>query len=128
MKEHVFTLNSFNMPKVFEGSDAGYVLIIRLLLLDPGKYQSHPNMGVGLRTRYRYNMGDDTVIQLQQDIKNQIGKYLPELLTTEITLIEDQKLHTLGIVIDTDDGSYVMSYDPESQEIDTAASYVLENL
>ena len=55
MKEHVLSLNDFNMPKVFNESDSAYVLIIRLLLLKPGKFQSHPEMGVGIRRRYRFN-------------------------------------------------------------------------
>ena len=48
MKEHVLSLNDFNMPKVFNESDSAYVLIIRLLLLEPGKFQSHPEVDIVL--------------------------------------------------------------------------------
>ena len=29
MKEHVFSLNDFNMPKVYDEKDANYILIIK---------------------------------------------------------------------------------------------------
>lgn len=127
MKEHVFSLNAFNMPKVFDQADAGYVLIVRLLLLDPGKFQSHPEMGVGLRTRYRFNNDDDLLQTLQNDIRNQMIKYLPEIATTEVRLVITRN-NELGIIIDTSDGSYVLSYNNTSDTLDTAASYVLDNL
>ena len=67
MKEHVLSLNNFNMPKVYNGSDAEYILIVRLLLLEPGKIQTHPYMGVGIISRYRYNNEDNFMINLNQE-------------------------------------------------------------
>ena len=84
MQAHVLSLNDFNMPKVFNASDSAYVHIIQLILLEPGKYQSHPTMGVGIRSRYRHNNEDNFLIDLKSDITNQITKYLPEL--TDVTV------------------------------------------
>lgn len=49
MKEHVLSLNDFNMPKVFDASNSIYVLIVRIILLEPGTFQSHPEMGIGIK-------------------------------------------------------------------------------
>ena len=126
MKEHVLSLNDFNMPKVFNESDSAYVLIIRLLLLEPGKFQSHPEMGVGIRSRYRFNNDENFLMNLQNDIKKQIDKYLPELSATDVTITSNNKF--LGIIINTADGAYVVSYDTTTDVMQAAATHVLDEL
>ena len=126
MKEHVLSLNDFNMTKVFNESDSAYVLIIRLLLLEPGKFQSHPEMGVGIRSRYRFNNDENFLMNLQNDIKKQIDKYLPELSATDVTITSNNKV--LGIIINTADGAYVVSYDTTTDVMQAAATHVLDEL
>ena len=126
MKEHVLSLNDFNMPKVFNESDSAYVLIIRLLLLEPGKFQSHTEMGVGIRSRYRFNNDENFLMNLQNDIKKQIDKYLPELSATDVTITSNNKV--LGIIINTADGAYVVSYDTTTDVMQAAATHVLDEL
>ena len=126
MKEHVLSLNDFNMPKVFNESDSAYVLIIRLLLLEPGKFQSHPEMCVGIRSRYRFNNDENFLMNLQNDIKKQIDKYLPELSATDVTITSNNKV--LGIIINTADGAYVVSYDTTTDVMQAAATHVLDEL
>ena len=126
MKEHVLSLNDFNMPKVFNESDSAYVLIIRLLLLEPGKFQSHPDMGIGIRSRYRFNNDENFLMNLQNDIKKQIDKYLPELSATDVTITSNNKV--LGIIINTADGAYVVSYDTTTDVMQAAATHVLDEL
>jgi hypothetical protein len=127
MEAHVLSLNEFNMPKVFEASDAMYVQIIRLLLLEPGKYQSHPKMGVGLISKYKYNGRDDVLINLKNDIVDQINTYLPILSGIDITLTIN-KNNILGIIIDTSKGTYVIAYDSDTKSLEPAATYVLDQL
>lgn len=129
MQEHVLSLNDFGMPIVYSKSDAEYMLIIRLLLLEPGIFQSHPNMGIGLRSKYRYNNAQSLLQDLQNDIKTQISLFLPELSAAEISLTLG-KSNTLGIVIDTGNGAYVLAYNSESNKIDVAdnATYILNDL
>lgn len=126
MKEHVLSLNDFGMPKVFDESDAAYVLIIRLLLLEPGKFQSHPEMGVGIRSRYRYNNDENFLVSLQNDINKQINKYLPELVATDVTVTK--KGTTLGIIINTAEGAYVVSYDAITNTMQASATHILNDL
>lgn len=126
MEAHLLSLNSFSKPKVFDKSSAEYTHIIYLLLTSKGKYQSHPEMGVGLRERYRYNNDSNFLLSLQNDIKNQIQQFLPELDLVDITL--SVKEHTLGIIIDTSEGAYVLAYDDTTTNITAAATYVLDDL
>lgn len=126
MQAHTLSLNEFNMPQVFDGTNAGYVQIVRLLLLEPGKYQSHPSMGVGLRSKYRHNNDDNFLIDLKSNIESQINNFLPELSAESVQLV--LKDHTLGIIINTSSGTYVMGYDTATDAMDVAATYVLDQL
>ena len=92
MKEHVLSINDFNMPKVFDENDSNYVLLIRLILLEPGKFQSHPTMGIGIKSRYRFNNNEDFMDSLRSDLRNQINKFLPWIVTTEITITRKEKM------------------------------------
>lgn len=127
MEAHVLSLNEFSKPKVFDNpSEAAYVNIIYLILCSKGRYQSHPNMGVGLRERYRYNNEDDLLNTLQQDITSQIEQYLPSLSLVDVSLtLRDGKL---GIIIDTTEGIYVVAYDSIKDNMEAAATYILDDL
>ena len=120
MKAHTLSLNEFNMPQVFDDTNAGYVQIVRLLLLEPGKNQSHPTMGVGLRSKYRHNN------DLKSNIESQINSFLPELSAESVQLV--LKDHTLGIIIDTASGTYVIGYNTATDAMNVAATYVLDQL
>ena len=61
MQAHLLSINDFSMPLVYDKSNAEYINIMYLLYLTKGKYQSHPDMGVGLRERYRFAL-DDTLL------------------------------------------------------------------
>lgn len=127
MKEHVLSLNDFNMPKVFDASNSIYVLIVRIILLEPGTFQSHPEMGIGIKSRYRYGTIDDAFLStLKNDISKQLETYLPSLASTDIVLTVNG--NTLGIIIDTEDGAYVLAYNSDTNILDTAATYVLDDL
>ena len=126
MKAHVLSLNDFNMPRVFEASDSAYVHLIYIILLEPGKYQSHPDMGVGLRSKYRHNNDDNFLTDLKSNIKNQVNRFLPELSDVEVTLTHKNEI--LGIIIDTSTGTYVLAYNSTNDTMDAAATYVLDEL
>lgn len=126
MQAHLLSLNDFSKPKVLDKTDAGYINIIYLILLTKGKYQSHPTMGVGIRERYRYNDDENFLMGLREDIKSQIEQFLPELGMTDISV--GMNNHTLGIVIDTVNGSYALAYDTKKETMEAGASYVLKDL
>lgn len=112
-KEYVLSINEFVQPKVLKGDEAAYTDIIRLFLLDPGTNQTHPEMGIGIRTRYRFSEADD-ISTLQREAKEQIKTYLPNLLimdvqikaygTTIAIFITSQNNSIYGIGYDTNNG------------------------
>lgn len=127
MEVHTLSLNDFNRPKVLTGNDAAYVAIIHLIYLEKGKFQSHPDMGVGIRSRYRFNSEENILDELQQDIRKQIEQYLPELGGTGVICEEiDQGL--IVITINTDNGGvYILEYDISTTNL-TPAEHTLESL
>jgi len=125
MEAHLLSLNDFGMPLVLDDTHAMYTNIIYLLLLEKGKFQSHPNMGVDIRHRYRFNNNENFLQSLRTDISDQINTYLPELAMIDINLTI--KGTTLGILINTEAGAYAIAYN-ESSGIDAPAAYILDNL
>lgn len=126
MQAHVLSLNDFNRPRVYKETDSAYIEIVRLILLEPGKYQSHPTMGVGIRSRYRHNNDENFLINLQNEITAQISAFLPEL--TQVAVSVSIKDTILGIVINTATSTYALAYNTKDDTIDTGATYVLDDL
>lgn len=127
MESHLLSLNEFNRPKVLDEGNAAYMHIIHLILCTPGRYPSHPTMGVGLRERYRDNNDENFLTQLQQEIKSQISQFLPELTEVEVSL-SIRKGNILRIIINTASGTYAMAYNTTTETMKPATSYVLDDL
>ena len=110
-EEHLLSVNSYEEPKVLYDNDAVFVLIIRLLLLEPGKDKDRPEMGVGLVSKYRY-CTQDKLETLRSDIKNQIRTYLPDFTMTDVNL----ELYgtTLALYVQTDNVTYGIKFDSDS--------------
>lgn len=120
------TLNDFNMPKVLEGTYSMYTNLIYLILLEPGKFQSHPTMGVGLKSRWRYNNEEGFLFNLQREIQSQIERFLPSLTSVKVSLaIQDTLLH---ITINTETAVYELTYNSSTDELNSPATYVLDEL
>jgi len=126
LQEHLLSLNNFGMPKVYSGTDAMYTKIVQLILLEKGIYQSHPDMGLGLKSRYRYNNSENFLQTLQMDISNQIERFLPSLTMIDISL--NIKNNILGIIINTEQGVYTLAYNGSTDVMDAPATYVLDEL
>lgn len=116
VSEFCFSVDDFKNPKVFKDAEAVMTLIVRLLLLEPGTYQSHPDMGVGIISRYRYSV-EGSAQALQSDIYQQIEKYIPQLQGTRVTVSEeDGKFY---IAAEFENILYGVSFDKSSTEIIT---------
>lgn len=109
IKEYALKTNSFKEPVTYEDNKAIGILILRLLILEPGKNILYPQMGVGLGTKYRY-ITDAFIPDLESIIQNQINVYLPEYQVTNIKLsLSNTKILTINIYIQ--DELYVYTYD-----------------
>ena len=114
MKEYLLTTNEFLVPDYVEGSNAFGLLMLRLLLLQPGQNPLHPDMGVGLGPKYRFITEDD-MNMLQDRVQEQIITYLPyEFINKTKVYMEIKPSHYLKIIITANDTNYV--YDTEESE------------
>ena len=126
MQAHLLSINDFSMPLVYDKSNAEYINIMYLLYLTKGKYQSHPDMGVGLRERYRFALDDTLLYALREDVKKQIQQYLPQINVIQVETVIQNNI--LGIIISTASGAYVLTYDKENDVMDVGSKYILNNL
>lgn len=97
-REYVLRTDAFKTPVVLENQQAIAILLMRLILLDPGSDPLHPDMGVGIR-QYRYAMGREE--ELRQRITQQIAQYLPCFPAGNVEFeITPDKLINVKITID----------------------------
>ena len=87
LHEHTLSVDEFNNPKVLKDSEAIATILVRLLLLEPGTFETHPEMGVGLVSRYRYSF-HGRAEELRADIQSQIDKYLPTFQGVRVQVSE----------------------------------------
>lgn len=99
--EPLLSVNKFSKPIVLSGTDAMIVRIIRLILMEPGTIQTHPDMGVGIVSRFRYSTALDQS-ELENAIMSQVTKYLPMYSFTKVAIEIDNKSKSIRIYL-TDD-------------------------
>lgn len=116
--EPLFSLTKFNTPLEVSGKDAISLLITRLILLEPGTIQSHPNMGVGIVSKYRYSELSNGIAQnLQNEIREQIQTYLPpDFGGAQVQVSESKSSFIIDIQID--DTLYSYNYDTSNNTLD----------
>ena len=112
--EYAFSVDDFQNPKEFKDAEAVCTLLVRLLLLEPGTYQSHPEMGVGLISKYRFSV-EGTASDLQSDFQRQIEKYLPQLQGVRVSVTE--KDHKFNIAAEFENVLYGISFDQTTSEV-----------
>lgn len=112
--EHLLSINKFEKPTVAKDNDAIAILITRLILLEPGTIQSHPEMGVGLVSRYRYSETRN-IESLRRDISDQITKYLPTLSGANVEVSVNDKETTISVT--ADNIMYTYSFDANTNTL-----------
>lgn len=114
-REYLLSINEFIQPKVLKRDQAAYTDIIRLFLLDPGTNQTHPEMGIGIRSRYRFSDTAD-ISKLQQEAKDQMKTYLPNLLTMDVQVEAYGTTIAIFITSESDD-IYALGYNTDTGSI-----------
>ena len=112
--EYTFSINDFGEPIVLKDSEAIATILVRLLLLEPGTIQSHPSMGVGLVSKYRYTM-EDQLDKLKDDFRSQISKYLPQYQGVEVSAYMEE--HTCYLTAKIDNTVYAFFYNSDSNDL-----------
>ena len=125
IKEYSLKVNDFNEPKVYEKQQALMLLLTRLILLEPGTFQSHPDMGVGLISNFRYRVDDGSLIaDLKSRIQTQIDTYLPFLSgVTVLVEIHDKSFY---VSIGIDDLIFGILYDTQTNNLTTDYTTIAE--
>lgn len=107
MTEYLLSTDEFSQPKELTDQTAFGVLLVRMLLLQPGTNPLHPDMGVGLVPKYRFITNED-MPELTSRIKNQIQTYFPIQYSANAQVyLEIKPSKYLKITIITDGTSYV---------------------
>lgn len=114
MQEFSFSVDDFQNPKVLKDGKAITTLLVRLLLLEPGTIQSHPEAGVGLISRYRFSQ-EGIASELQAEFQKQLELYFPQFQGVRINVIE--KEGAIIISAEIDDKIYGIYFDKTTSEI-----------
>ncbi len=113
--EYLLETDKFKRPKIVKDKDAIYILLVRLALLEKNTYQTKPDMGLGLRSRYRYSYAED-VGKLISDYEDQINTYLPAFRGVKVNATV--KEHTLFIEVTIGDTVYPIYFNTETKTLE----------
>lgn len=114
--ENTFSVDDFENPKVLYDAEAIATLLTRLLLLEPGTIQSHPDAGVGLKSRYSMGVAG-TSSSLQSEFQRQIETYLPQYQGVKVSVTEKDRAYI--ITAEIDNSLYGIYYDTSTSNINT---------
>lgn len=114
MKEYTLSMDPFQRPKVLDEKDATHTLIVRLILLEKGTYPTHPDMGVGIVSNYRFAFTEE-LEKLRTDILEQMSTYLPDIAATDVQVSEDEKEVVIDITVD--DTLYELIFDKTTKTL-----------
>lgn len=117
--EGVFATNKYNGPKILQGKEEVVILLIRLIILDPGNDPLHPEMGVGLFTRWK-NCAVEDLPDLQLEIQKQIKVYMPLYQQAGVTVKSENSIMKISIKIDDTLYQFTTSDQPAANEISLA--------
>lgn len=116
ISEFSFSVDDFNNPKIYKNAEAISVILTRLLLLEPGTIQSHPDCGVGLYSRFRYGV-EDITSELQSDFSRQIERYLPQFQGVVVSVTEENRIILINVTINNT--LYSIFYDTDTAKLDS---------
>lgn len=85
LREYSLNVDKYNSPLVYKNFNALGVILMRLMLLEPGTITHSPRMGLGLISKYRY-IQSDKARDLAQAIRDQIRDYLDSTAVTDVNI------------------------------------------
>lgn len=115
MKEALLSINKYDRPTVLKNENATYTLLMRILLLTPGSIQSHPEMGVGIISRWRYSDMSE-LAQLELEIERQVSTYLPKLNASNVE-VSQSKENNGEIIIKITVDNVVYAFETNNTEL-----------
>lgn len=73
-------------PKVFRKYEGDIINVFRLIMVEPGTYPTHPTLGVGLVSRWRFRDIDTIKSSLASTIEAQLKDFMPHLIDPQVTV------------------------------------------
>lgn len=110
---YLLSINEFKEPIKIEGKAAIGLLLVQLIVLEPGSDPLHPGMGVGIK-RYRY--GINNIDDLRKEVEYQIETYLPNFQNATVNIVVTKE-KICNIEITVDDIVYVYESDKSDTPI-----------
>lgn len=90
--DYLLGIDDLNRPKEIDMSiikpgemNSCMLMIIRMILMRKGTIPDLPDLGIGIRERYRFAF-ESELSDLEYEINQQIQTYLPEFLASEVTV------------------------------------------
>lgn len=120
-EDSLLSINNFGKPKTVNEHAFIYTMLVRLVLLEPGTIQSHPDMGIGITSKYRYMPMDEAISSLKTELQRQISMYLPELSGVEID-ISQQGQNGLSLKFNINGVLYDFNYDTNTGSLQSLLS------
>lgn len=120
-REYLFSVNEFKEPSKVINKSAIALLLVRLIMMDPGTDPLHPTMGVGIR-KYRYGLNN--IDELKSEVEYQIDTFLPCFQNATVCIVITEE-KTCNIEITIDDVVYV--YDSSNSPIPIYLSDIQNN-
>lgn len=119
--DSLLAINNFGKPKEVTKEAFIYTQLVRLILLEPGTIQTHPDMGVGIASRYRYRDMAEAIRSLKTELQNQVSVYLPELTGVEID-VSQQGESGISLKFNINGVLYDFNYDTKSGKLESLLS------
>lgn len=95
--EYFLSVNNYLTPTEVKDEQAIYVLLVRIIIMDPGESDINPDMGVGIYTKWRY-CNAEKIPELEAEITNQVCTYLPRLSGCQVSISLDSENVNLYII------------------------------
>jgi len=124
--DYLLGLDDLQQPRAIDMSiirpnewNSAILCIARLILMRKGQLDDHPEMGIDIRARYKFAY-EDELFQLNQEIQEQVNRYLPEFAPIEVTsqFKEGKPVGSIAIVIVIDNVAYELLYNLTSTTIE----------
>lgn len=86
MNEYLMDVDKRQQPKVFRKYEGDRINVFRLIMVEPGTYPTHPTLGVGLVSRWRFRDIDTIKSSLASTIEAQLKDFMPHLIDPQVTV------------------------------------------
>jgi len=121
--EPLLSVDKYYRPLVVKNINYATLLLVRLILLEPGTIQTHPDCGVGLVSKFRYSTGVD-IQKLETRIAEQISRYLPQFTLAKIKCELDTDEKIIKIYITTNELNVFIPINTQTGEVLRKDSYL----